>query len=531
MPQPEPSPTPATGPAAGPPPERVAAAAGRQSLATLVSRLTGLLRETVAAALFGLSATSDALVFAFRIPNLLREFFAEGALSSAFVPVLARARREEGEARANLLARRVLGTLTVVTGAVTLLGIAFAPEVVAFVAPEADAALQPLTVSLTRVMFPFLMLASLAAAAMGVLNTQRRYVVPALAPAAFNVVAVAGGVVLLAAGVPEVPALHVWAWLVVAGGLAQVLVQVPSLRAVGYRGLPQPDLAFRDPLLRTIARRMGPVVIGLAGTNVMVLITTMLASREAGWASALSYAFRLVHLPIGLVGVAIGTVLLAAGARRAAEGDAAGLDDLVRRGLRLSWFLALPAALGLLVLAEPLVRLVFQHGRFTAAAVADTAEALRWYAVCVVGYAGVKAGAPVFLARGDTRTPMVCSLAGIALNLAVALLLVGPLGFRALALAVGAGTGLNFLLLRQIALRRYGPGSAPGLPFLVRVGLAGAAMGLAGWALVDLWPGGHGPGRLATVLLVPVLAAVYFLAAALLALPEAAWVRARVLRR
>lgn len=513
------------------PGERVAAAAGRQSLATMLSRLTGLLRETLSAALFGLGPLSDALVFAFRIPNLLREFFAEGALSSAFVPVFARARREEGEERAFGLARRVLGTLAAVTGLLTLLGVLFAPAVVGLVASDAPAAQRPLTVTLTRLMFPFLMLAALAAAVMGILNTYQRYFVPALAPAAFNVVAVVGGAVLLALGLDPEPALLAWAVLVVVGGLAQLLVQLPALRAVGYRGRPEVDLAFSDPLLRQVVRRMGPVTISLAGTNIMLLITTVLASRGVGWATALSCSFRLVHLPIGVVGVSIGSVLLAAGSLRAAERDAAGLDDLVRRGLRLSWFLATPAAVGLFVLAEPLVRLVYAHGRFGPGAVAATTEALRWYAGAVIGYAGVKAAAPAFLARGDTRTPMLCSLAGIALNVLVAVACVGALGYRALALAVVVGTGANFLLLRGAGRRRHGPGSAPGLRFLAGTCAAAAGMGAVGALALAWWPGPGGPGALATLLLCPALAAVYFLAAAALRLEEAGWLRRRLLRR
>lgn len=506
--------------------EGVAGQAGRVAAATLVSRLTGLLRETVAAALFGLGPLSDALVFAFRIPNLLREFFAEGALSAAFVPVFTRAREREGEARAHLLARRVLGTLAAVTGLVTLLGIVFAPAIVAVVAADAPAAQRPLTIALTRVMFPFLVLAALAAAVMGMLNTYRRYFVPALAPAAFNVVAVLGGGVLLLQGRGPEPSLHVWAWLVVVGGAAQLAVQLPALRAVGYRGVPTLDLAARDPAVREVGRRMGPVLLALAGTNIGIVVTTALASRGEGWATALSCAFRLVHLPIGLVGVSIGTVLLAAGSRREAAGDVAGLDDLVRRGLRLSWFLALPAAVGLFVLAEPLVRLAFAYGRFGPSAVAATAEALRWYAAAVVGYAGVKASAPLFLARGDTRAPMLCSLAGIGANVLVALLAIEALGLRALALAVVVGTGLNFVLLRILALRRFGWASFPGLPFLLRVGVAAAGMGGLGWGALALLPGGAGGS--VTLGLCLLLGLAYLALAAALGLEESAWLARRL---
>jgi putative peptidoglycan lipid II flippase len=498
---------------------RLGAAAGKVSAATMISRVTGLLRETVSAALFGFGPLSDALVFAFRIPNLLREFFAEGALSAAFVPVFAKARADEGEGRAFLLASRVFGTLAAVTGLLVVAGVVFAPEVVGLVAADAPEAQRPLTVLLTRLMFPFLLLAALAAAVMGVLNTHQRWFLPALAPALFNVVAVLGGAVLLLLGTEPETALVVWALLVVAGGLAQLLVQVPALRAVGYRGRPRLDLRLRDPLLATVAKRMGPVVLALAGTNVMVVITTAVASRGEGWATALGYAFRLVHLPIGVVGVSIGMVVLAAGSRAHAERVEGGLDDLVRRGLRLAWFLALPAAVGLFVLAEPLVRMVYGYGRFGDAGVLATAEALRWYAAAVVGYAGVKAAAPQVLARGDTRTPMLCSLAGIGVNIAVALLLVERLEYRALALAVVLGTATNFLLLRALGVRRHGRASRPGWAATAKIAGAAAAMGAAGAGLLALLPA---PGLVLTLAMCAGLAALYFAVAALVGLPEAA---------
>ncbi len=520
-----------------PKPEEVARPAGLVSIATLCSRVTGLLREAVFAAIFATKGVADAYVFAFRIPNLLRDFFAEGALSSAFVPTFAAARAKDGDERAFQLAARVMGTLAAAAGLIVLLGIIFAPAIVSIVAMDAPADLRPLTVKLTRIMFPFLLVVALAAVAMGVLNTHRRYFLPALAPMFFNVTAVIGGVVLLILGTDIVTAVTVWAALVVVGGLAQFLVQIPALRAVGFRRRPTVDLRLRDVGLRQIVRKMGPVVLSLAATNVMLVITTALASREEGWASSLNYAFRLVHLPIGLVGVAVGTIVLAAGARRSAAEDHAGLDDIVRRGLRLNWFLALPAAAGLLVLAEPLVRMIYERGAFGAGSTANVAEALRWYAGGIVFYAGVKAAAPHFLARGDTRTPMLCSLAGIAANLAVAFGFLESLGFRALALAVAAGAATNYVALRILARSRFGPTSAPGWPFLARCLGAAFVLAAAGWAVgealltrdaavADGWL-----LALLTLAAVAVLGLLYFLVAAALGLDEGTWVRRRFLTR
>ena len=466
---------------------------GLVASATMCSRIFGLAREAIFAALFATSRYADAFIFAFRIPNLLRDFFAEGALSAAFVPTFTEVREKEGEARAFELARRVMGTLAVATGAIVLLGIVCAPVLVSIVAMDADPGLWPLTAKLTRIMFPFLMLVAVAAVAMGILNSYRRYFIPALAPMFFNVAAVTGGAVLLIRGDTPDVAVVVWSGLVVLGGTLQFLIQVPALRKIGVRGMPLVDWRLRDPALRQIVRRMGPVILSVAATNIMLVITTILASRTEGWAATLNYAFRLVHLPIGLIGVALGTVVLAAGSRRSAEQDVSGLDDVVRRGLRLNWFLALPSAAALFVFADPVIRLIYEWGSFGAGDRRDVAEALRWYAGGIVFYAGIKAAAPRFLAAGDTTTPMRCSLLGIAVNLVVALTCIDALGFRALALAVAVGAAVNYVSLRVMARVRYGPGSAPTPAFFVKVGIASAAMGALGWWGVEPLLSGDGP--------------------------------------
>ncbi len=514
-------------------PERVARSAGLVSLATLCSRLTGLLREAVFAAIFATRGFADAYVFAFRIPNLLRDFFAEGALSSAFVPTFTEAREKEGDERAFQLAARVMGTLAAAAGIVVLLGILFAPAIVSVVAMGAPARFEPLTVRMTRIMFPFLLIVALAAVAMGILNSLRRYFLPALAPMFFNVTAVLGGIVLLLIGTDLETAATVWAGLVVLGGAAQFLVQVPLLRRVGFRRRPEVDLRLRDPALRQVVRRMGPVVLSLAATNVMIVITTILASQQRGWASSLNYAFRLVHLPIGLVGVAVGTVVLAAGSRHHAAADPDSLDHVVRQGLRLNWFLALPAAAGLFVLSEPLVRLIYERGHFGAGSTTTVAAALRFYAGGIVFYAGVKGAAPAFLARGDTRTPMLCSLLGIGANLIVAFGLIGALGFRALALAVAVGAATNYVALRIVARRRFGSGSAPGVAFLARCLVCTGVLGAAGWGLGrtllgrDQAMAGGWSGGLLTIASVGALGLLYFLVAAALGMEEGTWLRRR----
>ncbi len=517
-------------------PESVARSASVVSGAVMGSRVLGLAREAIFAAIFATTKVADAYFFAFRIPNLLRDFFAEGALASAFVPTFAEVREKQGEQRAFMLARRVLGTLATYAALVALLGIVFAPFVVSIVAPQAPADMRPHTILLTRIMFPFLVVVALAAVAMGILNTYRRYFVPAIAPAAFNVVLVVGGIALLVFGGDAKTSLTWWAGLVVVGGLAQLLVQIPSLRRIGFRGWPSVDLKFSDPYVRQVVRRMGPIVLSVAATNIMLVITTALASREEGWASSLSYAFRLVHLPIGIIGVALGTVLLAAGSRKSATDDHAGLDELIRRGVRLNWFLALPAAVGLFTLSEPIVRLIYERGTFDQSSTLQVARVLRWYAGGIVCYAGIKAAAPHFLSRGDTKTPMLCSLVGIAVNLVVALTLIGSLGVAALALAVAAGASANYVLLRALGSRRYGSASSPGWTFLAKCGLAAGLMGVGGWAIAtyvldaERVESGLVLGLL-TLAFAALLALIYFVIGALLGIPEARALGSRWRRR
>ena len=527
---------PAAPPVPGPPVrEAVARPAALMSVATLSSRIAGLARESLFAALIGAREGADAFNVGFRIPNLLRDLFAEGALSGAFVPVLNRVRAERGDPAAFRLARVVLGTLLAVTGGVAFLGIAFAPALVDLLAPRV--ALRDLAIACTRVMFPFLPLVAAAAVLMGVLNTHRRFFLPALAPAAFNLVAIAGGTALLLAGVRGDHAVLGWAVFVLVGGLAQAGMQWRPARGVGVRGPPVVDLAFRDPDLRTIVRRMAPVALALAGTQVMLVVTTAVASSRVGWISALAYAFRIIHLPIGLVGVALGTVALAAASRRAGEGDRTGLDDVIRRGLRLNAVLGLAAAAGLLAIADPLVRLLYERREFGPAETAIVAEAVRWYALGVAFYGGTKVAVAAFHARGDTRTPMLCSLGGIAVNLGVALAGVPAIGFAALPLATAAGSAVNYGALRLLAARRHGDRAAPGLGFYGRVALAVAAVYAVARAGADLLltrqgPLGHGGLLAVGVLSLTVAAAVvHLLALRALRIPEASFWDRRADRR
>ena len=510
---------------------RLARAAGAVSAATLVSRILGLFRDGLRAALIGAGRLSDAVDVAFKVPNLLRDLFAEGAFSGAFVPTLSRERETRGDAEAFALFNRVASTILVYLGLVVAAIVAGAPVIVRALAPSfvAEQGVFDLTVVLVRLLAPFLLFVSLSAAAMGTLNVFGRFFVPALSPAMQNLVLVSGGLVVwrlvdgpAAAAVP-------WAVLLLAGGAMQFLVQLPALRRAGWRPRFLPDLALRSPQSRQILRRMLPVAGGLAATHLCILINTRLATGDLGGTSNLYYGFRLVHLPVGLVGVAIGTAVLTEASRRAARHDLEGVRRTLGEALLLTFALCAPAAAGLLALGEPLARLLFLWGSMTSAAAAAIGETIRWYAAAVVFYAGVKVVAPVFYAEGLVRIPLVASLAAVVANLACALTLHPLLRWNGLALAVGVGQAANLGVLLLVARRRYGgPPRGSGIA-LGKIILASAACGAVSLATLSLLPAGNAAWERALAGIVPVLggAGAYFLAGKLLKSAEIASVGPR----
>lgn len=487
---------------------RLSRAAGLVSAATLVSRVLGVLRDSVRAALVGAGALSDALEVAFRIPNLLRDLFAEGAFTGAFVPTLAHAREHGGKEAAFALLNRVLGTMLLYVGAVVGLLILFAPQITRLLTSPDFAADFESTVRLVRILAPFLLLISVAVAAMGTLNVCGRFFLPALSPAMQNVILVAGGgILLLLRTRPEESTLP-WALLLLGGGAAQFLVQVPQLWREGWRPRLSADPLLRTPEVRQILRRMGPVVFGLAATHLCVLINTRLASNEPGPISWLYYGFRLVHLPVGLVGVAVGTAVLAQASRQAATGDIEGVRRTLRDALLLTLAFALPAAVGLFVLAQPISQLLFQWRHVTVAQASAIAESIRCFSAAVVFYSAVKVVVPIFHARGQMRVPIWGTLAAVAANLACALGLYHhpAVGWRALALAVAAGQAANLAVLLGVARRLYGPPPREAAMAVARIAAASAFCAAAAWGTHLLLPGGSGKGFQVLRVGVPVLA-------------------------
>ena len=363
-------------------------AAGIVGVAVMCSRLLGLAREQILAALFGAGMAMDAFKVAFRIPNLLRDLFAEGALSTAFVTVFSKKTTTGDDASAWALANKIATLATVVLSFVVLVGVLLAPSLVDVLAGGFAPEKAALTVLLTQIMFPFILLVSLSALVMGLLNAKDVFGPPAMASSFFNIGSILGGVGFAWWIDPHFgpSSLIGLALGTLVGGLAQLVAQFPSLRKVGYRF--RPDFQWRDEGVKNVLSLMLPAVIAASAVQVNVMINSKFASMIPGDGpvSWLDNAFRLMQLPLGIFGVAIGTVTLPLIARHAAAGDRTALRGTLARGLRLGFLLTIPSTLGLMFLADPIISVIFQHGRFDAEATLQTASALRFYAVGLAAY-------------------------------------------------------------------------------------------------------------------------------------------------
>jgi putative peptidoglycan lipid II flippase len=438
-------------------PERLnTRAAGVVTLAVLCSRVLGLAREQIFAALFGAGVSMDAFTAAFRIPNLLRDLFAEGALSTAFVTTFSKTMAREDDAAGWRLANKAATLTLIVLGALCVAGMLFSTQLVATLAPGFPAPKAALTVMLTRIMFPFILLVSLAALVMGMLNAKNVFGIPAMASSFFNLGSIIAGVGIGYWLDPHfgTRALIGFAIGTLLGGALQFAVQLPSLRRVGYHY--RPDLHWRDPGIRSILLLMGPSVIAASTTQLNVLVNSMFASTLGdGPISWLSIAFRLMQLPLGLFGVALGTVTLPLLSRLVVAGQRDAFRSELARGMRLAFLLTVPSMIGLMMLAEPIISVLYQHGRFTAGDTAQAAGALRFYAVGLCGYAALKVLVNAFYALDRRKTPMLVSFLAVGVNLLCNWLFTFHLGWghRGLAFSTGLVASCNFLLL--YALMRH----------------------------------------------------------------------------
>jgi putative peptidoglycan lipid II flippase len=468
-------------------------AASTISLFTLASRITGLLRDIVVAATFGAGASLDAFNVAFRIPNLLRRLFGEGAFSQAFVPTLARLRAAEGDAETQ---RLIDAVATVLAGALVVtcvLGIAAAPVVVWLMASGLER--HDEAVVMTRVMFPYIGFISLVSLSAGILNTWKRFALPAATPVLLNL-GMIGGVWLLAPWLERhgIPRIYALAGGVMVGGFLQLAVQVPALARIGR--LPRIGVrpgamraAWRHPGVHLILRQMAPALLGVSVAQLSILINTQIASHQGvGAVSWLFYADRLMEFPTALLGVALGAVLIPQLSAAQSRGDSGTYSGMLDWGLRLALLLSLPCAAALLVFPEALVATLFQRGAFDSLAVAKTAIALRAYGIGLIGLIGVKILAPGFYARQDMRTPVTIAVIVLALTQAMNAVFVPFLGHAGLALSVSLGATINAVWL-FIGLKRggwYRP--APGWRrfagcILLATLLMGALLGYASWRI------------------------------------------------
>jgi len=428
-------------------------AAGLIGAATLSSRVLGFIRDMVLARLFGATPAADAFFVAYRIPNLLRELFAEGSMSSAFIPVFTEYHMRRTKRDAWELASAMFTTLLTLVTVITLLGILAAPGIVWVLAPgfHDDTAKLALTALLTRIMFPYLLFISLAALAMGVLNSLRAFAAPALSPVFFNVFII-GCALFLSPTLPE-PILGV-AIGVVAGGAAQFAMQLPGLSLRGMLF----GLRFEPghPGVRRIGSLMVPSLIGLSVTQVNITVSTILASFFAGGPTYLFYGMRLIQFPLGIFGGALATAILPTLSAQASRGALDELRTTLGFGLRMILFIILPAMLGLILLRQPIVHLFFEHGSFTAADTAATATAVLCYAVGLWAFAGVRIVVAAFYSLQDTRTPALAAVGAVLANLALSFLLMGPLQHAGLALATALAAMLNGGTLIGVLNRRLG---------------------------------------------------------------------------
>ncbi len=472
---------------------QVVEAAGVIGLATLLSRILGFARDMVLARLFGAGLAADAFFVAYRIPNLLRELFAEGSMSAAFIPVFSEYLAQRTKRDAWELASAAFTTLLTILTGVCVLGIFASPWIVRLIAPgfSGDAEQQALTTLLTRIMFPYLLFIGLAALAMGVLNSVRSFAAPAFSPVLFNIAIIAAAFLLAPLFAEPILAVAVG---VVIGGLAQFLSQMPALRQAGLLFGWRFDFAHEG--VRRIGWLMAPALIGLSVTQINILVSTILASYFPGGPTYLFYGMRLIHFPLGIFGVALATALLPSLSTQAAKGELDALRGTLGFGLRLIFFMIAPAMVGLILLRVPIVHLFFEHGRFTAADTQGTAAAVLAYAVGLWAFAGVRIVVSAFYSLQDTRTPVLVAAVALAANIALSLLLMGPLRHAGLALATALSAILNMGLLVVFLARRLGAfGWEAILRSHARVLLASVPIvltclwiaGLAVWAQPGAW--------------------------------------------
>lgn len=427
------------------------------TIGTAISRVLGLVRESVFAYLFGAGRSTDAFNAAFRIPNLFRDLFAETALSAAFIPVLTTEKKKGKEAQ-NLLASNVFNILLIVVGIIVVLGIIFSPYLVKIIAFGFGSVPNKLnlTANLTAIIFPFLLFIAIAAWAMGYLNTEQEFFVPSLAPAFFNVLSIASPIVLYAYLVNRgIDPIFGMAIGVILGGLMQFCIQIPMLYKKGFHY--RLYLNFKDPNLKKVFKLFIPVAIGLAATRINVTVDTFLisflAERSMTW---LNYAFRIMHLPLGLFGIAVGTVALSTISKFVAEKKYGEVRSTLFDSLKLVFFLTVSSAVIIAFLSYPITRIIYERGMFTPFDTYATTQALILYIIGIPFAAGIRNIAAVFYAYKDSKTPMYASFVAVGINIALNLILMRIIGYRAFPLSTTISSFINISILLYFLPRKIG---------------------------------------------------------------------------
>ncbi|MFJ5363782.1 murein biosynthesis integral membrane protein MurJ [Pectobacterium punjabense] len=486
---------------------------------TMLSRVLGFVRDAIVARIFGAGMATDAFFVAFKLPNLLRRIFAEGAFSQAFVPILAEYKSQQGDEATRTFLAYVSGMLTLILALVTVVGMVAAPWVIMVTAPGFAATPErfELTSNLLRVTFPYILLISLTSMVGSVLNTWNRFSVPAFAPTLLNVSMI--GFSLFAAPYFNPPVMAL-AWAVLVGGLLQLGYQLPHLKKIGMLVLPR--LKWRDPSVWRVMKLMGPAVLGVSVSQISLIINTIFASfLSEGAVSWMYYADRLMEFPSGVLGVALGTILLPSLAKSFASGNHDDYSRLMDWGLRLCFLLALPSAVALGILAKPLTVSLFQYGKFSAFDALMTQRALVAYSIGLMGLIVVKVLVPGFYSRQDIKTPVKIAIVTLILTQVMNLIFIGPLQHAGLALSIGLASCLNagllYWQLRKQDIFRPLPGWGG---FLVRLLVAVIVMsvvllGMLWW--MPAWDDGNMTIRILRLLLVVVAGAgSYFATLALL---------------
>lgn len=458
-------------------------AAGVLGSATILSRIMGMVRDMVTSRLFGAGMATDAFFAAFQIPNLLRRFFAEGALTAAFVPTFSETLVKEGEQQARELANLCFTLLFIVTAMVTLLGIIFSPAIIGLMFPgfAAIPGKFELAVLLNRVMFPYLFFISLVALCMGILNTLRHFFTPAISTVFLNITMIVCALVLRPFYQYPITALAVG---VVIGGLLQLALQLPVLWKKGYPI--KPRFAFNNAKLIKITLLMLPATVGVGVYYLNITVGNILASLlPQGSISYLYYAQRLFEFPQGVFTVSVAQAVLPAMSRQAAEGDLPAMKDSLNYGIRLTLFVTIPALVGLSVCAEPLMSLLFMGGQFDHAMALQSARALVFYSLGLSCVALVRVLAPAFYALQDTKTPVITAFVAFLLNLGFSLWLMGPMLHSGLALASSLAAFGNMFLLFWLLRRKVGLlGGRRLLRTAIASAMASVPMGMVAWWIV-----------------------------------------------